>query len=92
MFTDFSSNVYLGLRKILHLEQEASFNSERFTPLADYHVVNIQLCGVKAKNVLGKGEGYHTPLRNVLDILQRNYLNMCKELLLRYAFKGVQPM
>lgn len=88
-FTECWSTVYLGLPNVLRIYQEASFNSEKFMALADSHGVILQFSGVESHNSIGKGERYHPPLRRVFDLLCRNNPNMKKELLLRYAIKGV---
>lgn len=88
-FTECWSTVYLGLPNVLRVDQEASFNSAKFMTLAEAHGITLQFSGVESHNALGKGERYHAPLRRVYQILAKNHPNMSKDLLLRYAIKGV---
>lgn len=81
--------MYLGLPNVVRVDQEASFNSDKFMSLAEAHGINLQFSGVESHNALGKGERYHAPLQSVYQILAKNRPSLSKELLLRYAIKGV---
>ena len=88
-FTECWSTVYLGLPNVLRVDQEASFNSERFTSICDGYGVMLQFSGVESHNSIGKGERYHAPLRRIFQLLSTNNPNLSKELALRYAIKGI---
>lgn len=75
---------------VLRLDQEATFQSEKFANLATAHSVTLQYYGVMAHKAVSAGERYHTQLRRVFNTIPSPHPDLSNLLTLRYALKGVK--
>lgn len=89
-FTECWSTVYPGLPNVLRLEQQASFNYERFISLVEAHGVSLQMSGVEIQNSLAQGELYHAPPLRIFQLLAKNNPTLKKALILTYDRKAVK--
>ena len=74
---------------VIRVDQEASFNCEKFMSICDNFWITLQYSGVESHNSIAKGERYHAPLRRIYKLLTNNNPNLTKSLALRYALKGI---
>lgn len=64
-FVECWETIFIGVPRVLRLDQEASFTANAFRELATAHGIVLQFSGVASHNSIGVGERYHVPLRRI---------------------------
>lgn len=88
-FVEFWAALYVGYAQVIHLGQEASFQSSVFNYHAAANCIELQFSGIESHNSIGPGERYHAPFRSVFLVMRESYPRIEPEVLLRYALKEI---